>query len=240
MRLCARLRIVSKQPWRSASAMHEEIWTESSNAGGGTDESAESRSPFDARPLVRDPLSPFETVAVRREIHPPSAIFISPHSTTTINHHSTRCVTMQQRHILSNQSKCENWNVRLVLQLQIVLTMTTAICVLSPMSSTLAPCLLASIINSPLIHRQLLDLVMRATGGHSRALGRRSRSRRGSGSGGRSTTGGAGTGANVLAQDSLAGNGDGAALGLVASGSAAGDEASGAGGSGGGWMATLA
>lgn len=128
-----------------------------------------------------------------------------------------------------------------MLQLQIVLTMTTAICVLSPMSSSLAPCLLASTIDSPLIHHQLSDLVMRAAGRHgSGLLSRRSRSRRGSGSGGRSTTGGAGTGANVLAQNSLAGNGDGAALGLVASGSAAGDEASGAGGSGGGWMATLA
>lgn len=63
---------------------------------------------LDALARARDPLSPFETVAVRREIHPPSAIFISPHSTTTINHHSTSCVTMQQYHILSNQSKCEN------------------------------------------------------------------------------------------------------------------------------------
>jgi hypothetical protein len=64
--------------------------------------------------------------------------------------------------------------------------------------------------------------------------------RSGSGCGTRGTatrgtaTWSASTRADVLAQDSLVGNGDDAALGLLASGSAAGDEIGSAGRSGGG------
>jgi hypothetical protein len=144
---------------------------------------------------------------------------------------------MQQYHVISNQSKMQKLGCKT--------GGTTADCIDDDYSYM---CTIPFVFhfgsmftrlddrspNSNVNSHQFLDLVMGATGRllRSRALGRRSRRRRGSGARGAGRS--ASTRADVLAQNVLVGNRDDAALGLLAAGSATGDEVGRAGGSGGG------